>query len=84
MEYMGYFLVAIIIIFVVVKLLSWPLKMLLKLVANGVLGAILLFVINIFGKYIGLKIGINVITALIAGVFGIPGVIFLVIFKLFM
>ncbi|WP_234125044.1 pro-sigmaK processing inhibitor BofA family protein [Clostridium hydrogenum] len=84
MEYMGYFLVAIIIIFVVVKLLSWPLKMLLKLVANGVLGAILLFVINIFGKYIGLKIGINVITALIAGVFGIPGVVFLVIFKLFM
>lgn len=84
MEYIGYFLVAIIIIFVVVKLLSWPLKMLLKLVANGVLGAILLFVINIFGKYIGLKIGINVITALIAGVFGIPGVIFLVIFKLFM
>lgn len=84
MEYMGYFLIAIIILFVVVKLLSWPLKILLKLVVNGVLGAILLFIINMFGKYIGLKIGINIVTALIAGVFGIPGVIFLVIFKLFM
>lgn len=82
MEYIGYFIIAIVALFVIVRLLAWPLKILIKLVANGVLGAILLLVINIFGQYIGLKIGINIITALIAGVFGIPGVIFLVIFKM--
>lgn len=84
LDYIGYFLVAIIVIFVVVKLLEWPIKMLVKLIINGVIGAIMLFALNIFGKYIGISIGINIVTALIAGIFGIPGVIFLVILKFIM
>ena len=83
MEYIGYFVVAIILILIVVKLLSWPLKILIKLIINGILGAILLFIVNIFGSYFGFQIGINIVTALIAGVLGVPGVIFLIIFKLF-
>lgn len=84
MEYIGYFLVSIIVIFVIVRLLAWPLKMLVKLIINGAIGAVMLFVLNIFGKYIGISIGINVVTALIAGIFGVPGVIFLIILKAIM
>lgn len=81
MEYIAYFIGAIILLFLVVKLLAWPLKILIKLIINGVLGAFLLVVFNVFGSYFGFNIGINIWTALISGFFGIPGVIFLIIFK---
>lgn len=81
MEYIGYFLIAIIGLFVVVRLLAWPLKILIKLIINAVLGTLLLFLVNLVGAHFGFVIGINFITALIAGFFGIPGVIFLLIFK---
>lgn len=77
-------LVGLVLLVVVVKVFSWPLKMLLKLLVNGVLGVILLIIFNLVGKNFGVTIGINAVTALIAGFCGIPGVIFLVIFKLIM
>ncbi|MDD3224315.1 MAG: pro-sigmaK processing inhibitor BofA family protein [Clostridium sp.] len=81
MEYLGYFLISIIALFLIVKLLRWPLKILFKLIINGVLGTILLFLVNLIGIHFGYIIGINFVTALIAGFFGIPGVIFLLIFR---
>lgn len=84
MDYIAYFIGGIILLFIMVKLLAWPLKILFKLIINAVLGAILLLIVNFIGGYFGLSIGINAWTALIAGFFGIPGVIFLIIFKLFL
>lgn len=83
MEYSLYFLIAIVGLFLIVKVFSWPLKILIKLIINAVLGAILLFLVNVIGSYFGINIGINAVTALIAGFFGVPGVIFLIIFKMF-
>lgn len=81
MEYIGYFLIAILGLVVLVKIFAWPLAILAKLIINGVMGAVLLFFINVIGTLFNFSIGINAATALIAGFFGIPGVIFLVIFK---
>lgn len=81
MQYGVYFLIAIVGLFLIVKLFSWPIKMFIKLLINGVLGAILLFVVNFVGANFNMHIEVNVITALIAGFFGVPGVIVLVIFK---
>ncbi|NMM64119.1 pro-sigmaK processing inhibitor BofA [Clostridium sp. P21] len=83
-QYIGYFLVSILCLYILVKIFSWPLKILIKLVVNALLGAVLLIIVNIIGSYFNFYIGINAVTALIAGFFGIPGVIFLVIFKLFL
>jgi inhibitor of the pro-sigma K processing machinery len=84
MDYMAYFLGGIILLFIMVRLLAWPLKLLWKLIINAVLGAVILLIVNIIGGYFGFGIGINPWTALIAGFFGIPGVIFLIVFKLFL
>jgi len=84
MEYALYFLIAIIAILIVVKLLAWPLKILIRLLLNAVLGVVLLLVVNYFGSYFHIVIGINAVTALVAGFFGVPGVIFLIIFKTMM
>lgn len=82
MGYIGYFIVAIVALIIVVKIFSWPLKVLCKLIINGVLGAVLLVLVNFIGGYLGLHIAINAATALIAGFFGVPGVIFLILFNM--
>lgn len=81
MEYIGYFIIAILALVVLVKIFAWPLAILTKLIINGVLGAVLLFLINMIGSLFSFSIGINAVTALIAGFFGVPGVIFLIVFK---
>ncbi|WP_027626456.1 pro-sigmaK processing inhibitor BofA family protein [Clostridium lundense] len=81
MEYIGYFLIAILALVILVKIFAWPLAILIKLIINGVMGAVLLFFINAIGTLFNFSIGINAVTALIAGFFGVPGVIFLIIFK---
>lgn len=74
-----WFIIAILIVFVVAKIFAWPLKVLINLIINGVMGAVLLYLINFIGGNFGLVIPINAVTALIAGILGIPGVLFLII-----
>ena len=80
MEYL-IFIGCIVAVIIIAKIFSWPLKLIAKLVANIILGAVLLFVINFFGVNFGLIIPINWITALITGLLGIPGAILLIIFQ---
>ena len=77
-----WFILAILILYLVVKFFRWPFKILWKLILNGVLGFVLLLLVNFVGGVFGISVGINVITSLIAGFFGVPGVIFLIIFSL--
>jgi inhibitor of the pro-sigma K processing machinery len=81
MELVLYFLIAIVGMVIIVKLFSWPLKILGKLVLNGAVGVLLLLLVNFIGEYVGITIAINAVTALIAGFLGVPGVIFLIIFS---
>lgn len=74
-----YALVGLALLFLIIKLLKWPLKILI----NGILGIILLYIANIVGSHIGFVLPVNAISALIAGFLGIPGIIFLVLFQFF-
>lgn len=68
----------------VLKILARPMKLLLKLLLNAAIGFILLFAVNFIGGFIGLHITITWINALIAGVFGVPGVIAIVFYTIFL
>ena len=59
-------------------------KSILKLIGNSILGGLLLFVINLIGQMFSFHIGLNVLTAILVGLLGIPGAILLVILKLFL
>jgi inhibitor of the pro-sigma K processing machinery len=63
------------------KLLITPLKLLMKLLINGVIGGVMLWVLNTFGAYIGVMVVINPVTALIAGLLGVPGVIMILLLQ---
>ena len=69
-------------VYILGMLLVLPIKLIVRLVINGVIGALALIVFNVFGSYIGVTIGVNPITALIAGFLGIPGVLLMIFVKI--
>lgn len=77
------YIACIIGIIIIGKIFIVPIKIILKLIVNSILGVVLLYVINIIGAMWGLHIGINLITALIVGILGIPGAILLTILAIF-
>ena len=69
--------VAAIVVIAVCVLLLW-------LLLNMASGIVLLFVFNFIGGFFGFSLGVNAVTALVAGVLGIPGVILLVLVQNFL
>lgn len=79
-EYLIYGLAGIVILFLLIKLLKWPMKIIL----NGIIGVVILYIVNLIGTSFNFSLAINPITALITGFLGIPGVIVLIIIRLFL
>lgn len=79
-QYLIYGLAGIVVLFLLIKLLKWPIKIIL----NGILGVVILYIVNLIGTSFNFSLAINPITALIAGFLGIPGVIVLIIIRLFL
>lgn len=78
------YIACIIGIFIFGKIFIVPIKIIMKLIINSVLGIILLYLINLIGGIWGLHIGINVVTTLVVGILGIPGAILLTILTIFL
>lgn len=76
-------LACIIALWIIGRVFSVPLKAIIKLVVNSVIGGLIIFIINLIGSIWGFHIGLNVITSLLVGLLGIPGAILLIILKLF-
>ena len=70
--------------YVLIKIIAAPIKKIFKLLINAVLGFVLLFLANFVGGFFNFQIPVNLISCIVAGAFGIPGVIFLVVIVLFM
>lgn len=75
MEIIGSFIVGIIMLFILLRVLSLPFRIVWKLITNSIVGALMLWVVNLFG----LGIEITFFKALIAGFFGVPGVLVVVL-----
>ncbi len=70
---------ALILIFLLGKALLIPLKVILRLLANSLVGAVLIIVINYIGMNFGIMIPINVVNSITVGILGIPGVVMLLL-----
>ena len=76
------YLACLIVIFIIGKIFFVPLKHIVKLLINSVLGGFLIYIVNVIGGSFGFHIGLNVGTAIFTGRLGIPGVILLILIKL--
>ncbi len=64
------------------KILKKPMKLVFKLFVHALFGFVFLFVFNFFGAWVDLSIPLTWINAAVAGVFGIPGVVVLLILQI--
>lgn len=76
------FAFAAILLYLIARILLVPFKLIIKLVINALIGGVLLIIFNLLGAPLGLNVGINVITALVVGFLGIPGLILLILIQL--
>lgn len=70
----------LIMIFILGKALLIPLRFLLKMCINSMLGAIILITINTAAGGLGVYVPVNVATSVIVGVLGVPGTLMLLVF----
>ena len=66
------FLGAVIVLFIILKILSLPFKLIIKLIINGLIGGVIIWVINLIGANFGFAITLNWLPAIIVGILGIP------------
>ena len=70
---------AVLSVVILVKILAAPVRLVFKLLLNALCGFLLLIVVNIISGFFDFSIEINLANTLIAGCFGIPGALLLVI-----
>lgn len=80
-QVIGWMIIACL-LFIVFVLFSKPLKAIAKICINSVIGVSALFIGNFILAPFGLGVGINVFTALVTGILGIPGFICLYILNI--
>ena len=70
---------AVLFLVLLFKILAAPIRLVFKLLLNAVCGFLLLVVVNIISGFFDFSVAINWVNVLIAGCFGIPGTLLLVI-----
>lgn len=74
----------LVILYVVSQIFLKPIKLLWKLLLNSALGLVLLLLTNYIAAFFTFAVPINVITVLVAGFLGIPGILLLIAFQILM
>ena len=72
------YLIAVVILILVVKLLSLP----IKLIYNAILGGIGLWLFNFVAAFVHFQVSITIINSLIVGFFGVPGLVAVIFLKM--
>lgn len=67
----------LLLLYVIIRLLVVPLKLLLLFCYNAFIGGVAIWVLNLAAAYFGLYVPLNPATIITAGLLGIPGVVLL-------
>lgn len=74
-------IVIILLLILLIKIITTPLKLIVKILIHAALGYVALFIFNFIGAWFGITIPITLLSAVVAGVFGVPGVAVLLILQ---
>ncbi|GAB1475624.1 hypothetical protein MASR2M70_04560 [Bacillota bacterium] len=74
----------ILVLYILGYLFFVPLKFLIKLIANSVLGGLFIIAANWIGSFWGIFIPLNIFSAVMVGILGLPGAALLLLFNNFL
>lgn len=77
------FVFGLFLIYLIGRIFLMPIRIIFRLVYNAIVGGIVLWLLNLLGSHFGFIIAINPVTALVVGFLGLPGVVLLILFKIF-
>jgi len=69
-------------IVILVRILAAPIRLVFKLLLNALCGFLLLILVNFISGFFDFSIEMNLLNILVAGCFGIPGALLLVLLKI--
>ena len=72
-------IVIVFLLAVLTRILSAPIRLVLKLLVNAASGLVALFLVNLLAPITGVALGLNLLNALIVGIFGLPGLVLLIL-----
>ncbi len=72
---------AILLIFIFGRIFVWPMKVVLKLALNSLIGGAAILLVNALVAQWDIFIPLNILNALIVGVLGLPGAVLLLILQ---
>ncbi|MGI5875498.1 MAG: pro-sigmaK processing inhibitor BofA family protein [Dethiobacteria bacterium] len=75
------FFFGVLVLYILLRVFYFPLKIIGRFLTNSIIGGILLFLFNTVGAFWGVSIGINIVTAVITGILGIPGILLLLLLQ---
>ncbi|NLI70209.1 MAG: SigmaK-factor processing regulatory BofA [Firmicutes bacterium] len=73
---------SILVIYVLARLLYHPLRWFFRLLVHVAGGLIILVIFNFLASFWGISIGVNLVTGLLVGLMGVPGLVLLVCLQL--
>lgn len=73
--------VGILLVSLLLRILKKPIKWIFKLLLHALFGYVYLFIFNFIGAWFGVSLDVTWLTAVVSGVFGIPGVAVLLLLK---
>jgi inhibitor of the pro-sigma K processing machinery len=76
--------VPVLFIFLFIKILLTPMKLIFKLLLNTGCGFVCLFLLNLLSGFTGIVFELNFITAAIVGFLGLPGIVLLLVVQFFL
>ncbi len=77
----GAAIAGIILLIVLVRFFIAPIRIIMKLCFNTLLGFAGLISLDLFGAYIGMSLGVNLINAVVVGLLGLPGLALLLLLR---
>ena len=75
-------IIAVLLLRLLWALFKKPIKWAFKLLLHALSGYLMLLVFNFFGGIVGLTLPVTWLTAIVTGVFGVPGVVILLLLTL--
>ncbi len=76
------FVACLFFLFIIGKIFIVPIKTILRLIMNSILGGFIICIINFVGGFFNFHIGLNIITSIFVGLLGIPGAVVVILIKL--
>ena len=72
---------AALLLYLFIRIIRLPLKWMVKAALHAAVGFVALFVLNFIGSWVDIELEMNLVNCLITGIFGVPGVIILLVIK---